>query len=74
MEQVQIIARQHIKNPCTGELYNDQGLKMLNGYYKSEIKEDENSHDIDIVICEFEKLHPDFKADSYEIRKIKGCL
>jgi hypothetical protein len=43
MKRIKIIARQHIIDPNTGKLHNDQGLMALNGYYESGIIEVEDS-------------------------------
>ena len=71
MKHIKIIARQHIIDPHTGKLHNDQGLKVLNGYHESEIIEVEDLYDRNTVILNFEKLHPDIKADTYEICELK---
>lgn len=67
MKHIRIIARQCIIDPHTGKLHNDQGLMALNGYYESEIIKVEDSYDKNTVILDFEKSHPDVKADTYEI-------
>lgn len=71
MKHIKIIARQHIIDPYTGKLHNDQGLMALNGYYESEIIEVEDSYDKNTVIINFKKSHPDIKADNYEICELK---
>ena len=71
MKHIKIIARQRIIDPYTGKIHNDQGLMALNGYYESEIIEVEDSYDKNTVILNFEGLHPEIKADTYEICEIK---
>lgn len=71
MKHIKIIARQRIIDPYTGKIHNDQGLMALNGYYESEIIEVEDSYDKNTVILNFEVLHPEIKADTYEICEIK---
>ena len=71
MKHIKIIARQNIIDPHTGKPHNDQGLMALNGYYESEIIEVEDSYDENTVIINFGKLHPDVKADTYEICELK---
>lgn len=71
MKYIKIIARQRIINPHTGKSHSDQGLMALNGYYESEIIEVGDFYDKTTVISEFENLHPEVKADIYEIREVK---
>ena len=53
-----VIARKNIIG-----IHDDEGLKALDGYMVFSYETD----DADIIINEFEKRYPDFKADRYEI-------
>ncbi len=67
MKGVKITARQNIIDSKTNKLHNDQGLKTLDGYFESELYVVEDPYDKDLLIDEFKKMHPEIKADTYEV-------
>ena len=64
-----IIARQRIIDPYTMKVYNDAGLRALNGYYEDVIMAAEPFDKISFIL-QYEEDHPELKGWNFQIIEI----
>lgn len=66
MKHIKLVARQKIINPSTGEIYDDNGLRALNGYYEKVIEIDDSS-DVRTVVSDYLDKHPELNGFDIKI-------
>ena len=66
MKKIKIIARQKIINASTHKLFDDNGLKALDGYFECFVNA-EDEHDIVAIEKQFIKDNPKFTDSNIEL-------
>ena len=74
MKQYKLIARSQIINPRTNMIFDDDGLKQLDGYWESPVHEyDDGIHPsavLEELIDEYEKLPEAMANCKYELKTL----
>lgn len=69
MKNIKVVARDEIINPETMQVYDDDGLRILDGYHEEIVPVDE-PYNIDAFMQKYEDDHPELKGWSFELTEL----
>ena len=66
MKKIKVIARDKTINPDMMQVYDDDGLRALNGYHEEIVPVDE-PYDMDAFVQKYEEDHPELKGWIFQL-------